>query len=127
MLTIASPKADSVEINIRARAIQSAIQASRAEKKATKEQGALVTIVYSFPQSLSTNKTIIDAAQLFEQQAEQAGILGGPRLIQGGGFIAVDGVSTGDDKSIYGFVQVFFQKQFQRPALTPDPWGSIIT
>src|SRR5258708_23567020 len=38
MLTIACPKADEVEINIRARAIQSAIQASRAEKKATKEQ-----------------------------------------------------------------------------------------
>src|SRR5712672_748606 len=33
MLTIASPKADSVEVNIRAQAIQSAIQAVRAKKK----------------------------------------------------------------------------------------------
>src|SRR5260221_7109967 len=47
MLTVASPKADSVEIDIRARAIQSAIQTSRAEKKAPKEQDAPVTIVYS--------------------------------------------------------------------------------
>src|SRR6266853_3224376 len=126
MLTIASPKADSVEINIRARAIQSAIQASRAEKKATKEQGAPVTIVYSFPQSLSTNKTVIHAAQLFEQQAEQAGILREPRLIQGSGFIAVDGISTGDDKSIDDFIQAFFQKQLQRSELHPDGWDPIV-
>src|SRR3954470_24391781 len=45
MLTIASPKSDSVEIDIRARGIQSAIQTSRAAKKCN-EQGAPVTIVY---------------------------------------------------------------------------------
>src|SRR4030081_2058845 len=48
MLTIASPKADSVEIEIRARGIQSAILTARDAKK-YKEQGASVTIVYSFP------------------------------------------------------------------------------
>src|ERR1700736_4695192 len=85
MLTIASPKADSVEIDIRARGIQSAIQAVRATKK-YKEQGAPVTIVYSFPQSLSSNKTVLDATQLFEQQAQQAGILKTPQVIQGSGF-----------------------------------------
>src|ERR1700734_3502871 len=58
MLTIASPKADSVEIDIRAREIQSAIQTARAGKK-YKEQGTPVAIVYSFPQSLSSNKTIV--------------------------------------------------------------------
>ncbi len=79
MLTIASPKADSVEIGIRAREIQSGIQTVRAVKK-YKEQGAPVTIVYSFPQSLSSNKTILDAAQLFELQAEQAGIIAAIRI-----------------------------------------------
>src|ERR1700681_4378660 len=96
MLTIASPRADSVEIDVRARGIRSAIQSARAAKKYTKP-GAPVTIVYSFPQSLSSNKTILDAAQLFGQQAERVGIIRAPQLIQGNGFIAVDGVSTGDD------------------------------
>src|ERR1700687_335854 len=50
MLTIASPRADSVEIDIRARAIQTAIQTARAAKKYN-QQGAPVTIVYSFPQT----------------------------------------------------------------------------
>src|SRR6202048_1802384 len=89
MLTIASPKADSVEIDIRARQIQSAIQIARSVKKRKyKKQSVPVTIVYSFPQSLSSNKTILDAAQLFEQQAEQAGVIHAPRVIQGSGFIA---------------------------------------
>src|SRR6266478_1529899 len=116
---------DSVEIDIRARAIESAIQTVRAAKK-YKEQGAPVTIVYSFPQSLSSNKTILDAAQLFEQQAEQVGIIRAPQLIQGSGFIAVDGVSTGDDASIHSFIQAFFQKQVQRSELHPDAWEPII-
>jgi hypothetical protein len=125
MLTIASPKADSVEIDIRARDIQLAIQTMRAAKK-YKEQGAPVTIVYSFPQSLSTNKTILDAAQLFELQADQAGIIRAPRLIQGSGFIAVDGVSTGDDAGIHSFTQTFFQTQLQRSELHPDAWEPIV-
>jgi multidrug efflux pump subunit AcrB len=86
MLTIASPRADPVEIQIRARGIQSAIQTSRAGKK-YKQQDAPVTIVYSFPQSLSSNKNIRNAAQLFEEQAEQAGILRAPQLLEGNGFM----------------------------------------
>src|SRR6202165_323160 len=50
MLTIASPKADSVEIDIRARGIQSAIQTARAVKK-YKRKGAPVSSVHSSPQS----------------------------------------------------------------------------
>src|SRR6266702_853678 len=125
MLTIASPKADSVEIDIRARSIQSAIQAARAAKN-YKEQGAPVTVVYSFPQSLSSNKTILDAAQLFELQAEQEGIITAAQVILGSGFIAVDGVSTADDASISGFIQTFFQTQLQRSELHPDAWEPIV-
>src|SRR6266436_2870193 len=125
MLTIASPRADSVEIDIRARAIQSAIETARAAQK-YKEHGAPVTIVYSFPRSLSSNKTILNAAQLFERQAEQAGITSGPQLIQGSGFIAVDGASTADKASIHNFIRTFFQTQLQRAELHPDAWEPII-
>jgi len=125
MLTIASPKADAVEIEIRARGIQSAIQNVRTAQK-SKEQGAPVTIVYSFPQSLSLNKTVQDAGQLFEQQAEQAGIIRASKLIHGSGFIALDGVSTASDATILSFVQTFFQNQLQRSDLHPDSWESII-
>ena len=68
----------------------------------------------------------MNAAQLFEQQAEEAGILSVPRLIHGSGFIAVDGVSTADNASIHNFIQTFFQTQLQRAELHPDAWEPII-
>jgi len=124
MLTIASPKADQVEINIRAQAIQSAVEAIRAKKKYT-QHGVPVTIIYPFPRSISP-ATMFDAVQLFEQQAEEEGILRAPELISGSGFVAVDGVSDKDDVSIHRFVEAFFQKQLQRSDLHPDGWTPII-
>ncbi|PYV71091.1 MAG: AcrB/AcrD/AcrF family protein, partial [Acidobacteria bacterium] len=108
MLTIASPKADQVEINIRAQAIQSAIQPVRARRKYT-EHDVPVTLVYSFPRSISP-ATTLDAEQLFEQQAKEEGILRAPQVILGSGFIAVDAVSDKDDASIGHFVETFFQE-----------------
>jgi hypothetical protein len=82
MLTIASPKADSIEIDIRARGIQSSIQSARAARK-YEGKSAPVAIVYSFPQSLSSNKTILDAAQLFEQPGRTSGNPSGAPLNPG--------------------------------------------
>jgi hypothetical protein len=124
MLTIASPKADQVEINIRAQEIQSAIESVRAKRKHTEHDGP-VTIVYSFPRSISS-ETMLDAVQLFQQQADEQTILRAPQAISGSGFIAVDGVSDKDDVSIRRFVEGFFQKQLQRSDLHPDGWTPII-
>src|SRR5258708_10456048 len=124
MLTIASPKADQVEINIRAQAIQSAIQSVRAKRKHA-EPAVPVTIVYSFPRSISP-ETMLDAEQLFEQQAEQETILRAPQVIPGSGFIAVDAVSDKDDASINRFVDAYFEKQLQRSDLHPHAWAPII-
>src|SRR6266568_971779 len=124
MLTIASPKADQTEINIRAQVIQSAVESVRAKRKHT-EHDVPVAIVYSFPRSISP-ATMLDAVQLFEQQAAEERILRAPQMISGSGFVAVDGVSDKDDASIHRFVEAFFQKQLQRSDLHPDGWTPII-
>src|SRR5438094_2309362 len=83
MLTIASPKADQVEINVRAQAIQAATQSVRAKRK-FKEHDVPVAIVYSFPRSGSP-ATMLDAVQIFEQQADEQSILRAPQVISGSG------------------------------------------
>src|SRR5260370_5366409 len=108
MVTIASPKAEQTEINIRAHAIQSAIESVRA-KREHREHVVPVAIVYSFPRSISP-ETMLDPVQLFEQQADEQSILRAPQIISGSGFIAVDGVSDEDDASIHHFLQAFCQK-----------------
>src|SRR5437667_602374 len=124
MLTIASPKADQMEIDVRAQAIQSAIQSVRAKRKYI-EHDVPVTIVYSFPRSISAG-TMLDAEQIFEQQAKEEGVLHAPQVIAGSGFIAVDGISDKDDASINRFVEPFFEMQLQRSDLPPDGWTPII-
>src|SRR5260370_8738562 len=89
-LTIASPNADPLQINIRAQAIESAVQSVRSHTQVA-QRGVPVAIVYSFPRSISPS-TMLDAVQLFEQQAEEAHVLRGPQLISGSGFVAVHAV-----------------------------------
>src|SRR5438309_1390741 len=50
MLTVASPKADSVEIDLRSQSIQAAVRSARANKR-TGLSGKPVTIIYPFPES----------------------------------------------------------------------------
>src|SRR6266852_1701542 len=79
MLTVASPKADAVEIDLRSQSIQAAVRSARAKKK-TVQSGEPVTIIYPFPESISP-KAIASAAALFEREAMQAGVLGNATLL----------------------------------------------
>jgi multidrug efflux pump subunit AcrB len=124
MLTIASPKADSVEINLRSQSIQAAIRSARASKK-TAPSAKPVTIIYPFPESISP-RAVAGAAALFERQAIQAGVLRNTTQIQGTGFIGLDGTSSQDDVSIQAFIDHFFASQVQRSELHPDAWSTII-
>jgi multidrug efflux pump subunit AcrB len=124
MLTVASPKADSVEIDLRSQSIQAAVRAARATKKNVQPEKP-VTVIYPFPESISP-RAIASAATLFERQATQAGILTNITQIQGTGFIGLDGASSRGDASIQAFIQQFFANQLQRSELHPDAWSPII-
>jgi multidrug efflux pump subunit AcrB len=124
MLTVASPKADSVEINLRSQSIQAAIRSARAIKK-TAPQAKPVAVIYPFPESISP-RGAAGAAVLFETQAIRAGVLSNTTLIQGTGFIGFDGTSNQDDASIQAFIEHFFANQLQRSELHPDAWEPII-
>jgi hypothetical protein len=89
MLTVASPKADAVEIDLRSHSIQAAVRSARADKK-TGQSGTPVTVIYPFPESVSP-RAIASAATLFEREATQAGVLSNATLLEGTGFIGVDG------------------------------------
>src|SRR5713226_5437770 len=124
MLTVASPKADSVEIDLRSQSIQAAVRSARATKKTVQPEKP-VTVIYPFPESISP-RAIASAAALFERQAMRAGVLNNTTQIQGTGFIGLDGTSRRDDASIQAFIRQFFANQIQRSELHPDAWSPII-
>src|ERR1700726_1554552 len=69
MLTVSSPKADSVEVDLRSQSIQAAVAPGRPTKKTVQPEKP-VTVIYPFPEAISP-KAIASAAALFERQAMQ--------------------------------------------------------
>ena len=124
MLTVASPKVDAIEIAARSNVVETAIRKAR-ESKPKDRQRQQVTVVESFPQSISARE-VLDAGYLFQQQALSAGILEDSKIIQGNGFIAFDGVSSKDDGTIRTFIQGFISERLKRSELHPDGWDPAI-
>src|ERR1700758_2165447 len=91
MLTVASPKADVIEISARAHFVESAIRKAR-DAKQQNRQGQHITVVDSFPQSISARE-VLDTGYLFQEQAQSAGIIRESEIVQGSGFIGLDGIS----------------------------------
>src|SRR5208283_2350094 len=126
MLTVASPKADDIEIAARANSVEAAIRKVRdAKHQNPRGQLVTVTVVNSFPQSISARE-VLDSAYLFQEDAQRAGIIRDSQIIQGSGFIGVDGVSEADDSSIQAFIQRFISERLKRSELHPDSWDPAI-
>ena len=124
MLTVASPKVDTIEIAARSNSVEAAIRKTR-ESNPKDREGQPVTVVESFPQSISARE-VLDAGYLFQDQATSAGILHDSKIIQGNGFIALDGVSHKDDGTIRAFIQRFISERLKRSELHPDAWDLAI-
>jgi multidrug efflux pump subunit AcrB len=124
MLTVASPKVDTIEIAARSNSVEAAIRKTR-ESNPQDREGQPVTVVESFPQSISARE-VLDAGYLFQDQATSAGILQDSKIIQGNGFIALDGVSHKDDGTIRAFIQRFISERLKRSELHPDAWDLAI-
>src|ERR1700751_1746128 len=124
MLTVASPKADDIEIAARANSVESAIRKTR-DAKQQNRVGQQFTVLDSFPQSISARQ-VLDTVCLFQEQAQRAGIIRDSEILQGNGFIALDGVSDTDDRSIQAFIQQFISERLKRSELHPDVWEPVI-
>src|SRR5271167_3079859 len=105
MLTVASPKVDDIEIVARASSVESSIRKAR-ETSQPNQAGHRITIVDSFPQSISARE-VLDIGHSFQEEAQRAGILRDSQIIQGSGFIGFDGLSGADDGSIQAFTRRF--------------------
>ena len=124
MLTVASPKVDAIEIAARANSVEAAIHGVRDAKRPNRN-GQRVTVVDSFPQSISARE-VLETVYLFQEQAQSAGIIQNSEIIQGSGFIGLDGVSKADDSFIQAFIQRFISERLKRSELHPDAWEPVI-
>jgi multidrug efflux pump subunit AcrB len=124
MLTVASPKVDDIEIAARANSVEAAIRKAR-DANHQNGKGQRITIVESFPQSISARE-VLDIGYLFQEEARSAGLIRDSQIIQGSGFIALDGISEADDSSIEAFIHRFLLERLKRSELHPDAWEPVV-
>ena len=115
MLTVASPKADATEVAVRAREIRNAIEAVRSG------QGERVSVVFCMPLNEDLRLARLAAIELTEylRLREAAREL---RVIEGPGFIGIDGQTASPDEHVLALTQAFLAERYNRSELHPDLW-----
>ncbi len=124
MLTVASPRASDVEIQLRAAQIERGIRQVRTGAQGT--PGARrVSLVYSFPSSVDTRalRAVLDQLSHF---AEARGLGKDIRPFEGTGFIGIDGETTQTEAQVGAGALRFLRDRMNVSELHPDVWRSIV-
>ena len=124
MLTVASPKANDVELELRARAVAHAIEDVRASAS-TPAGAPRATVVVSFPPSINASSM----QRLGDQARRYFDTLDGTddaRFIQSPGFIGVDMATPLDDATLLAHLRAFAQDHLSLSELHPDVWPPIV-
>ena len=120
MLTIASPRADETEVQVRADSIRRAIEAARQGVT-----GRRITIIQGVPASVS-NELISNPLRLFAQATESDGLFRDARVLTGPGFLGVDAESAASDEEISAFAGRFIHERLRASELHPDAWPPVV-
>ncbi|MEI7891689.1 MAG: efflux RND transporter permease subunit [Myxococcales bacterium] len=127
MLTIASPKVNDVELELRARAISHAIDAVRAGPSLKPGQPGLprATIVTSFPAGINVEPI----KRLGQEVQEHYGLLPGisdARRMQGLGFMGLDIATELPDDALLVRLKGYLQDRLSTTELPPDLWRPVV-
>ena len=123
MLTVASPPASDIEIDLRARAIAQAIESARSGIR--KHTGAPVSLVLSYPLSLSQS-SVREVTEDFLRYAEERKVLNNVQILGGSGFLAADGETQVEDQQIQSVLDDYLSNRLQQSDIHPDVWSPII-
>ncbi|AKF85942.1 hypothetical protein MFUL124B02_19280 [Myxococcus fulvus 124B02] len=122
MLTVASPPANDVELELRSRAVARAIEDVRASASSSEPRA---TVVVSFPPSInatSMQRLGDQALRFFDALPETDDA----HFIQSPGFIGVDMATSLDDDTLLRHLRAFAQDHLSLSELHPDVWRPII-
>jgi multidrug efflux pump subunit AcrB len=124
MLTVASPKVSGVEIALRARDLEKAIAGARRRAK-TGPAIPRFTLVFGFPVSINP-RLVHPPLEQMATFAEKAGLARDLRLIDGPGFLAVDGATEASDARIVAFLERFIRENLRASEIHPDVWEPVL-
>jgi len=124
MLTVASPKVNDIELQLRAAAVAQAITAVRAGARSGPGESR-ATIVISFPSDINSDLVRRVSERLARQLDAQPGT-GDARLIDNPGFVGIDVATTLDDTALLARFAELTETQLQASDLHPDVWSPAV-
>lgn len=124
MLTVASPPYSDLELEVRARPIQQAIQAERA-RRPKPGPGTPVTLVACWPQDDAPSLKQQGLDEVARQLAER-GLVQHGRAWMGLGYMALDGVTTATDEQLLAAIDSFVAQRLQESEIHPDAWQPVV-
>jgi multidrug efflux pump subunit AcrB len=122
MLTVASPRAGDVEVQLRAEQIEKGIVAIRARAAPGTRRGSLV---YAFPASVDPRalRGVLDQLAVYAEARHLAKDI---RFFEGTGFFGLDAETTQNEREIRAGALQFLQNRMNTSELHPDVWRSIV-
>ena len=120
MLTVASPRANEIEVALRSKSVRKAIEKVRADLPMQAQQHR-VSIVINFPRSLATDE-VRSSFRLGGATGIRDKVVTDPRYFEGEGFIGADVKSDLDDVALQAWLDKFSQEHFHRSEVHPDAW-----
>jgi multidrug efflux pump subunit AcrB len=122
MLTIASPKVNDIELELRARSVQHAIEKVRVGTKPGGAAGpSRATLVVSFPPAINTT-TLQHVGTLARRYFDDSPGTGDARLVEGPGFVGIDMATTLDDDTLRMRMRDFAETRMRLSEIHPDVW-----
>ncbi|HEU0174231.1 MAG TPA: efflux RND transporter permease subunit [Blastocatellia bacterium] len=127
MLTVASPKASDLDIELRAKAIQPAIEQARSLVAAPlkgESPSNRAALIVCLPQSMigGSLQMLRKHRDLFVEYLEEQNLLGDAQPLEGAGFIGADASVRVDDASLLKAAEAFVRERLQIAEFHPDAW-----
>jgi len=123
MLSVSSPKASDVEIDLRAKQLEAAIRRVRAAAPNAK-LGERAAVVACFPDSLDTSdlgNLMADLAHWSEAHGARDVV-----LVSGPGFLGVDARTHQSDQALRDGAEHFLAERLRAADLHPDTWPLVV-
>jgi multidrug efflux pump subunit AcrB len=119
MLTVASPKVDEIEIELRAQAVAKAMEKSRGSRTGR------AALVLNFPASIDARPLRLSADEMMVV-LQSEGLGSDARLIEGPGFLGVDLTTDVEDTVLLARARRFGQDRISVAELHPDTWQPVV-
>lgn len=120
LLTVASPKSDAREIDLRSRAIMDALSSVRSRGETKR-----VSLVLCLPINVD-KRLILLAVPRFVEQLRQLKAVTDVRLLDGPGFVGIDFQSDWNDKAILSALERFRSENYGESPIHPDAWAPFV-